>query len=191
MSFENENVELIYEDMKERLEKSLSSYVYELGLMRAGRANVHILDDVRVEYYGTETPINQVGNITVPEARMILITVWDQSIIKKVEKALVDANLGVNPVNDGKNLRLIFPAPTEERRKQLVKELKQKAENAKIAMRNVRRDAFNDLKQLKDKKEITEDMHKNFEAEFEKVINAKIAEVDKHTADKEVEIMKV
>lgn len=191
MNFENEEVELLYEDMQERTQKSINSYKHELSLIRAGRANPHILDEVRAEYYGVETPLNQLSNITIPEARMLVINVWDVNALKNVEKAIIAANLGLNPINDGKTIRLVFPAPTEERRKALVKELKQKAENCKVAIRNIRREEFSELKKLEKDKVISEDMEKNFEQEFDKVISSKISEVDKLTSEKETEIMTI
>ena len=184
-------VEIVFDDLKERMKKSVSNYVAELNMMRAGRANVHILDPVKVEYYGVETPLNQMANITVPEARMIMITVWDASAIKKVEKALIDANLGITPNNDGKNIRLIFPELTEERRKMLVKEVKTKGEACKVAIRNIRRDAISELKNLEKNKILTEDLVKDYEADVEKDVSAKIAEIDKVSAEKEQEILKI
>lgn len=191
MAYDIIEVELIFDDLKDRMKKSVSNYVSELNNMRAGRANIHILDDVTVEYYGVDTPINQVANITIPEARMIMITVWDNSIIKKVEKALIDANLGITPNNDGKNIRLIFPEPTEERRRALVKEVKTKGEVCKVAVRNIRRDALAELKSLEKNKIISEDMVKNYESDVEKNVSEKINEIDKISAEKEQEILKV
>ncbi|MCR4661909.1 MAG: ribosome recycling factor [Clostridia bacterium] len=191
MNFEIEEVELLYEDLQERTQKTIGAYKHEISLIRAGRANAHILDDVKAEYYGTETPLNQLGNITIPEARMLVINVWDTNALKNVEKAIIAANLGLNPINDGKTIRLVFPAPTEERRKQLVKELKQKAENAKVAIRNIRREELNELKKLEKDKVLNEDLEKNYEAEFDKVISGKISEIDKLTTEKESEIMTI
>ncbi len=191
MAYDIIEVELIFDDLKDRMKKSVSNYVSELNNMRAGRANIHILDDVTVEYYGVDTPLNQVANITIPEARMIMITVWDNSIIKKVEKALIDANLGITPNNDGKNIRLIFPEPTEERRRALVKEVKTKGEACKVAVRNIRRDALAELKSLEKNKIISEDMVKNYESDVEKNVSEKINEIDKISAEKEQEILKV
>ena len=191
MAYDIIEVELIFDDFKDRMKKSVSNYVSELNNMRAGRANIHILDDVTVEYYGVDTPLNQVANITIPEARMIMITVWDNSIIKKVEKALIDANLGITPNNDGKNIRLIFPDPTEERRRALVKEVKTKGEACKVAVRNIRRDALAELKSLEKNKIISEDMVKNYESDVEKNVSEKINEIDKISAEKEQEILKV
>ena len=191
MAYDIMEVEIVFDDLKERMKKSVSNYVAELNMMRAGRANVHILDPVKVEYYGVETPLNQMANITVPEARMIMITVWDASAIKKVEKALIDANLGITPNNDGKNIRLIFPELTEERRKMLVKEVKTKGEACKVAIRNIRRDAISELKNLEKNKILTEDLVKDYEADVEKDVSAKIAEIDKVSAEKEQEILKI
>lgn len=191
MAYEIMEVELLFEELEERTTKSIASLQSELNNMRAGRANVHILDGITVEYYGTDTPLNQVANITVPEARMIMITVWDNSIIKKVEKAIIDSNIGLTPNNDGKNIRLIFPEPTEERRRELVKDVKNYAEKCKIAIRNIRRDAMSELKSLEKSKVLTEDMEKNYEDEVDKKINAKVAEVDKMAQSKEAEILKV
>ncbi len=191
MAYEIMEVELLFEELEERTAKSIASLQSELNNMRAGRANVHILDGITVEYYGTDTPLNQVANITVPEARMIMITVWDNSIMKKVEKAIVDSNIGVTPNNDGKNIRLIFPEPTEERRRELVKDVKSYAEKCKIAIRNIRRDAMSELKNLEKSKILTEDMEKSYEEEVDKKINAKVAEVDKMSQTKEAEILKI
>ncbi len=188
---DNEDIQLIIEDLQERIEKSISSFVGELNQMRAGRANAHILDGITVDYYGMETPLNQVGNITIPEARIIMITVWDASMLKKVEKAIVDANIGITPNNDGKNIRLIFPEPTEERRRALVKDVKNFAEKCKIAIRNERRDAVADVKSLEKAKSISEDIAKDAEAEIDKIVSGKISRVEKIAADKESEIMKI
>lgn len=186
-----EEIEIIIEELKDRSEKSISAFVAELNQMRAGRANAHILDGITVDYYGMETPLNQVGNITIPEARIIMITVWDASMLKKVEKAIVDANIGITPNNDGKNIRLIFPEPTEERRRALVKDVKNFAEKCKIAIRNVRRDSVADVKSLEKAKTISEDIAKDTEQEIDKIVGGKIAEVDRIASTKEGEIMKI
>lgn len=191
MAYDIMEVEIVFDDLKERTKKSISGYVSELNNLRAGRANVHILDGITAEYYGVETPLNQLGNITVPEARIIMITVWDASVLKKIEKALVDANLGITPNNDGKNIRLIFPELTEERRKMLVKDVKAKSEQCKIAIRNIRRDAMSDLKALEKDKVITEDMMKTYEEDVDKVISAKISEIERITSEKEQEILTI
>ena len=191
MAYDIMEVELVFEDLDERTQKSIHQLNYEFNNMRAGRANVHILDGVTVEYYGVDTPLNQVANVTVPEARMIMITVWDASIIKKVEKAIIDANIGITPNNDGKNIRLIFPEPTEERRRALAKDIKACAEKAKVAVRNIRRDSMTEIKNLEKSKVITEDMQKNYEADVDKKINARIEEIDKLAQAKEAEVLKV
>ena len=191
MAYDIMEVELVFEDLDERTQKSIHQLNYEFNNMRAGRANVHILDNVTVEYYGVDTPLNQVANVTVPEARMIMITVWDASILKKVEKAIIDANIGITPNNDGKNIRLIFPEPSEERRRALAKDIKACAEKAKVAVRNIRRDAMTEIKNLEKSKVITEDMQKNYEADVDKKINARIEEIDKLAQAKEAEVLKV
>ncbi len=191
MAYDILEVEIVFDDLKERMGKTIASYTKELSLMRAGRANIHIIDGITVEYYGVDTPLNQIANITIPEARILMITVWDTSIIKKVEKAIIDANIGITPNNDGKNIRLVFPEPTEERRRALVKEVKTKGEGAKVAIRNIRRDAISEIKSLEKTKVITEDMQKNYEADIEKAVAEKIAEVEKIAAAKEAEILKV
>lgn len=191
MAYDIMEVELIFEELEERTQKTISQLQYELNMMRAGRANVHILDGITVDYYGVATPLNQVANITVPEARMIMITVWDTSIMKVVEKAIIDANIGITPNNDGKNIRLIFPEPTEERRRALVKDVKNNAEKAKVAVRNIRRDAISDIKSLEKNKVITEDFSKEYEGDVDKKANARIGEIDKIAAEKEAEILKI
>lgn len=191
MAYDIMEVELVFDDLKERTEKSVSSFVSDLKMMRAGRANVHILDGITVDYYGVDTPINQVANITVPEARMIMITVWDNSLIKKVEKAIIDGNIGIMPNNDGKNIRLIFPEPTEERRKALVKEVKTKAEGCKVAIRNIRRDSISELKSLEKGKIISEDLEKTYEVDVEKIISEKMTQIEKIASEKEADILKV
>lgn len=191
MAYDIMEVELIFEELDDKTQKSVNQLQTEYNLMRAGRANVHILDGITVDYYGVGTPLNQVANITVPEARMIMITVWDGSLIKKVEKAIIDANIGITPNNDGKNIRLIFPEPTEERRRALVKDVKNFAEKTKVAVRNIRRDAMSELKSLEKNKIISEDQEKNFEEDVEKKVNAKITEIDKIAQAKETEILKI
>lgn len=189
MAYDIIEVELIFDDLKERTSKTIASFTSELALIRAGRANIHIIDGITVDYYGVDTPLNQVANITIPEARILMITVWDNSLLKKVEKAITDSNIGITPNNDGKNIRLIFPEPTEERRRALVKDVRQKAENAKVAVRNIRREAIADIKALEKGKVITEDMQKNYEVDVDKIVNEKISELDKVAANKEAEIM--
>ncbi|NLL56124.1 MAG: ribosome recycling factor [Clostridiales bacterium] len=189
--YEIEELELLFEELDEKTNKSIKSFVSDLAGLRAGRANMHILDGITVDYYGTATPLNQVANISIPEARVLMINVWDASIMKKVEKAIIDANIGITPVNDGKVIRLVFPEPTEERRKALVKDVKTFAENCKVAVRNIRRDIMSQLKSLEKSKVITEDIHKDSQNNVDKVVTAKIAEIDKIAAEKEQEILKV
>lgn len=191
MAYDSIDVELIFDDAAERFDKSLSSYQTELAGLRAGRANTHILDKVLVDYYGTPTPINQMANISVPEARVLMISVWDMSALKNVEKAIIDANVGLMPNNDGKVIRLIFPELTEERRKALTKDVRAMAENAKIAVRNIRRDTLDALKKLKKDSVITEDDLSKYEKDIEKTVAEKITAIDKAASEKEGEIMSV
>ena len=159
--------------------------------MRAGRANAHILDKVLVPYYGVDTPINQMANVTIPEARMLVINVWDQSALKSVEKAIIAANLGIFPTNDGKVLRMVFPELTEERRRALCKDVRVSTENAKVAIRNIRRDAINMLRGYKKDSIVTEDDYNAYEKDVDKQASAAITDIDKMSADKEAEIMSV
>ncbi|MDD4315683.1 MAG: ribosome recycling factor [Clostridia bacterium] len=191
MAYEIEELEILSEDLNDRTDKSLASFQHELTGMRVGRANSHILDGISVDYYGAPTQINQLANITIPEARLLCITVWDASMIKKVEKAIIDANIGITPSNDGKIIRLVFPEPNEERRRSLVKEVKTLSEKAKIAIRNIRRDIIEESKKLKKAGSLTEDMQATFEKDVDKQVTAQIAETDRIAAAKEAEIMKV
>ena len=191
MSYDTMEVLEILDTYETALKKSVDGYKAHILNIRAGRANPHILDKVMVDYYGTPTPLNQVANITIPEARMIMITVWDTSIMKTVEKAIIDANIGITPNNDGQNIRLIFPEPTEERRRSLVKDVKTLAEKCKVAIRNIRRDAIAEVKSLEKNKVISEDFEKQYEEEVDKKINARIAEIDKTAQAKEAEILKI
>lgn len=186
-----DTVDLVFEEMKEKFSKTVHNFSTELKSMRAGRANPHILDKITVDYYGVPTPINNMANITVPEARLLVISVWDKSALKNVEKAILAANVGITPNNDGNVIRLIFPELTEERRKALVKELKSNAENTKIVLRNARRDAIDALKKLEKDSEITEDDLKDFTADVDKALSSEIEDVDKLTKDKEQEILSV
>ena len=176
-----------YED---KMKKTLSNFEAELATIRAGRANPHILDKLTVDYYGSPTPIQQVANITVPEARMIQIQPWEGSLIKKIEKAILASDLGLNPHNDGKVIRLIFPELTEERRKQLVKDVKKKGEGAKVAVRNIRRDANDTFKKLV-KQDVSEDEVKDLNDEIQKLTDKYIKEVDVVVDNKSKEILTV
>lgn len=180
-----------YTNLKERMEKSIGAYKEKLSEIRAGRANPAILNKVKIDYYGTPTPINQVAGISVPEARLIVIQPWDVSVLKEIEKAILASDIGLNPNNDGKVIRLAFPELTEERRKDLVKEIRKIAEEAKVAIRAIRRDGIDEAKQKQKNSEITEDDLKNAETEIQKITDKNIEEIDKILADKEKEIMSV
>ena len=164
--------------------KTLAALDSDYATIRAGRANPHVLDKIMVDYYGAPTPINQVGNITVPEPRMIQIQPWDGSMLKAIEKAINASELGIHPGNDGKVIRLIFPELSEERRKELNKDVKKKAEASKVAIRNIRRDALDAFKKQEKKKEITEDILKDLEEEMQKLTDKYIADIDKKCDDK-------
>ncbi len=176
-----------YEDkMKKTYEFMESDY----GTIRAGRANPHVLDKIRVNYYGTPTPIQQVGNVTVPEARIIQIAPWERNLLKEIEKAIQTSDLGINPSNDGSVIRLVFPELTEERRKDLVKEVKKKAEEGKVAVRNIRRDGNDFLKKL-GKTEVSEDEIKQLEESLQKLTDKYIKDIDALMEAKSKEIMTV
>jgi len=176
---------------EEKMQKSLNSLDQEYNSIRAGRANPHVLDKVRVDYYGTPTPIQQVGNIAVPEPRMITIQPWERSLIKPIEKAIQTSDIGIHPSNDGQVIRLIFPELTEEHRKELVKDVKKKAEAAKVAIRNIRRDANDYFKKAQKKSEITEDELKDNEKKVQKLTDKYIKEVDELMDKKSQEILTV
>ena len=191
MAIENEQFEIILMETMEKTEKTVSVLNSEYLTIRAGRANPHILDKVLVDYYGTPSPINQVGTISVQEGRCLVIAPWDASMLKVIEKQLLAENLGVTPMNDGKIIRLTFPVLTEERRIELSKQVKKMAEDSKVAVRNVRRDAMDALKKMKNNKELSEDEHASCEKEVDKVIGEAITKIDKLAADKEKDIMSV
>ena len=180
-----------YSEIKDKMEKAISNLKERLSEVRAGRANPAILNKVKIDYYGTSTPINQVAGISVPEARMIMIQPWDVSILKDIEKAILASEIGINPNNDGKVIRLVFPELTEERRKELVKEIKKYSEETKVAIRNVRRDGIDKVKTMQKNSEITEDDLKAAETEIQKITDKNIEEVDKVIEAKEVEIMSI
>ena len=174
-----------------KMTKTLESLDREYNGIRAGRANPHILDKIVVDYYGSPTPIQQVGNITVPEARIIMIQPWESKMIKEIEKAIMQSDIGINPSNDGKAIRLVFPELTEERRKELAKDVKKKGEAAKVAVRNIRRDANDALKNLEKATAISEDEFADIEKEVQKLTDKYVAEVDKAIDAKTKEIMTV
>lgn len=176
---------------KEKMQKTVDVLLSEYGTIRAGRANPHVLDKIKVDYYGTPTPLQGVGNLSVPEARMIVISPWEKSLLKAIEKAIQTSDLGINPVNDGSVIRLVFPELTEERRKELVKDVKKKGENAKVAIRNVRRDTVDAIKKMEKAGEISEDDLKDGEDRIQKMTDKAIAKVDEAVEDKSKEILTV
>lgn len=177
----------VYED---RMKKAIEYLEGDYNGIRAGRANPHILDKLRVDYYGTPTPIQQVGNVTVPEARVIQIAPWERSLIKAIEKAILTSDIGINPSNDGNVIRLVFPELTEERRKDLAKDVRKKAEEGKVAIRNIRRDGNDALKKLS-KTDVSEDEIKQLEEQLQKLTDKYIKEVDALMEKKSKEIMTV
>ncbi|MGX7013134.1 ribosome recycling factor [Vagococcus silagei] len=181
----------ILNDAKDRMTKSEESLQRELGLIRAGRANASLLDRTVVEYYGVETPLNQMASITIPEARVLMITPFDKSIIGDIEKAILMSDIGISPTNDGTVIRLVIPQLTEERRKELAKEVSKYGENAKIAIRNVRREAIDELKKLEKSKDITEDELHNLEKEVQTITDASSKNIDAIVATKEQELLEV
>ena len=180
-----------FSEIEARMDKTIDVLKQNLSEVRAGRANPAILNKVTVSYYGTPTPINQVAGISVPEARLIMIQPWDASILKDIEKAILAADIGINPNNDGKVIRLAFPELTEERRKELVKEIKKMAEDSKVAIRSSRRDGIDRAKAMQKNSEITEDDLKSAEDTIQKLTDKKVDEIDKILADKEKEILTV
>lgn len=191
MVFENEQLQKICDDLPLKCNKAIDFTKNEFSLMRAGRANSKLLEKVSVDYYGTMTPITQMGNISTPEPRMLVITLWDKSALGAVEKAILAANLGLTPTNDGNVIRLVFPELTEERRKDLVKQVKKLAEDCKVTVRNARRDAIDGIKKLKNDKQISEDIAGNAEKEVDKSISKFIETIDAMTSEKEKDIMSV
>ncbi|MBB5263138.1 ribosome recycling factor [Catenibacillus scindens] len=174
-----------------KMKKTLESLEKEYVSIRAGRANPHVLDKLMVDYYGAPTPIQQVGNISVPEARMIVIQPWESKLIKDIEKAILASDIGITPTNDGKSIRLVFPELTEERRKELAKDVKKKGEAAKVAVRNIRRDGNDAFKKMNKAKEISEDDYANLEEAIQKLTDKYIAEVDKAVETKTKEVLTV
>ncbi len=175
----------------EKMNKTISVMKQEYNSLRAGRANPQALDRIMVDYYGSPTPINQVGNISVPEPRMLIIALWDTKMIPNVEKAIQKSDLGINPANDGKVIRLIFPELTQERRKELAKVIRKKAEESKVAVRSIRRDAMEDIKKQKKDNLLTEDDQKKLEEKVQKLTDEKVKEIDTIAQAKEKEIMSV
>ena len=180
-----------YSKIKERMEKTINAFTEKLGEVRAGRANPAILNKIKIEYYGVPTPINQVAAVSVPEARLIVIQPWDASCLKDIERAILASDVGINPNNDGKVIRLNFPELTGERRKELVKEIRKIAEEAKVSIRGARRDGLDEFKTMQKNSEITEDELKTAENDIQKLTDTKIEEIDKILANKELDIMNV
>ncbi|MGN0325650.1 MAG: ribosome recycling factor [Lachnospiraceae bacterium] len=176
--------------LEEKMKKAYDYLVSDLATIRAGRANPHVLDKLKVDYYGTPTPIQQVGNVTVPEPRMLQIAPWEKSLIKEIEKAILTSDIGITPTNDGSVIRLIFPELTEERRKDLAKDIKKKGEEGKVAIRNIRRDGNDSFKKLA-KTDVSEDEIKGLEEELQKLTDKYIKDIDKAVEEKAAEIMKV
>ena len=179
------------EAAKEKMAKTIAVLHRDLSSLRAGRANAQVLDRIMVDYYGTPTPVNQVGNISSPEARMLVITPYDPSVLNPLEKAIQKSDLGINPSNDGKCIRLIFPELTEERRKELAKTIQKKGEESKVAIRSIRRDAIEQIKKAQKDSEITEDDRKKLEDQAQKLTDSHIKDIDKIVSDKQKEIMEV
>ncbi|MNP32622.1 Ribosome-recycling factor [compost metagenome] len=180
-----------YDIIEQKMNRVINYLVEELATIRAGRANPAILNKVEVEYYGTPTPLNQVGSISVPEARQILVTPWDKSTLSLIEKAIQKAELGINPINDGNSIRLTFPELNEQRRKEIVKQIKGLGEDAKVAIRNVRRESIEHAKALQKSSEITEDELKGSEEHIQKITDKHVDNVDKTIQIKEKEIMEI
>ena len=176
---------------EDKMQKSLDSMANDFMTIRAGRANPHVLDKVKVDYYGVATPVAQVGNVSVPEARTIMIQPWEPNLLKEIEKAILVSDIGITPTNDGTSIRLVFPELTEERRKELVKDIKKKGEAAKVAVRNVRRDANDSLKKMEKSAAITEDERKEGEEKIQKMTDKYVAKIDKSVENKSKEIMTV
>lgn len=180
-----------FDEIKEKMEKTLSVFENNLSEIRAGRANPAILNKIKIDYYGVPTPISQVAGISVPEARLIVIQPWDLSVLKEIEKEILKSDIGINPNNDGKVIRLNFPELNEERRKEIVKNIKKIAEDTKVAIRAIRRDGIEEFKKKQKDSEITEDELKTAEDEIQKITDKNVDEIDKMLANKEKEVMSV
>ena len=181
----------LIKDTKQRMQKTVDAYQRELGSIRAGRANASILDRISVEYYGVPTPLNQLASITIPEARMLLITPYDKGTLGDIEKAILMSDVGITPSNDGSVVRLVIPALTQERRQELAKTVGKEQEGAKVRVRNIRRDAIDHAKKAEKNKEITEDDLKGLEKDIQKLTDDFVKEIEKLTTEKEKEIYKI
>ena len=186
----NEEAQLIIEDSNERMEKAIDHFEAELLIIRAGKANPHMLDGILVDYYGVNTPLNQVSNISIPDAKTVAIQPWGKNMIEPIEKAIMQANLGLNPANNGEMVRINIPPLTEERRKALVKQVKTEGENAKVSVRNTRREANDEFKKMQ-KQGFSEDLARDAEDEVQKLTNKYVEKIDVLVADKEKDIMTI
>ncbi len=191
MNYANPNIEEIFLNFDLECEKAIEYTKGEYNLMRVGRANPKLVENIKVDYYGAPTPINQMGNLSIPEPRCLVISLWDKSALKLVEKAILSANIGVTPQNDGTVIRLTFPVLTEERRRDLVKQVKKLAEDTKVVLRNARRDAMEALKKEKNAKTVSEDLISDYEKEIDKKLSKQIEAVDKLSKEKEADVMSV
>lgn len=191
MALDIEKVETLVLEADEKFEKTAEMYKSDLTAVRAGRANPHVLDKIKVDYYGTPSPIAQVGNIAVQDGQCLVISPWDKSLLKEIEKAIQVSDIGINPSNDGNVIRLVFPVLTEERRKDIVKQVKKMSEDAKVAVRNIRRDYLDIFKKMNKNKEMTDDEYSSYEQTIEKTVTRTMEAVEKATADKEKELMTV
>lgn len=189
MATDIEVLEMMLMENEERMQKSLDVLKGDVLQIRAGRANPHVLDKIQVEAYGGMSPINQIGNVSVSDGQCLVISPWDKSLLKSVEKAIQLSNIGINPTNDGNVIRLVFPMLTDERRREIVKQVKAMGENGKVAIRNIRRDGLDAFKKLKNAKEITEDQYSQYEAQIEKTTAKIIEAVDKVISEKEKELL--
>jgi len=181
----------MYEEYESKMKKTIEVLQSQYSAIRAGRANPSVLEQIRVEYYGTPTPVNQIASVSTPDPRTLMIQPWDSSSLKVIEKAIMTSELGINPQNDGRFIRLVFPQPTEERRKELIKQVSKHAEESKVAIRNIRRDAVEKFKVQKKKSEITEDDLADTEKELQKLTDNYIKEIDKVAQKKEAEIKEI
>ena len=191
MNYATPQIEEIFMNFEFDCEKAIDYMKGEYAVMKAGRANPKLVENIKVDYYGAMTPIKQMGNISIPEPRQIVISVWDKSTLKSIEKAILAANIGVTPQNDGVVIRLVFPVLTEERRRDLVKQVKKLAEDTKVVLRNARRDAMDGLKKEKNNKTVSEDLIADYEKEVDKALAKLIESVDKLAKEKETEVMSV
>ena len=191
MALDIEKVENLVLEADEKFEKTAEMFKSDLTQVRAGRANPHVLAKIKVDYYGTPSPIAQVGNIAVQDGQCLVISPWDKSLLKEIEKAIQVSDIGINPTNDGTVIRLVFPVLTEERRKDIVKQVKKMSEDAKVAVRNIRRDYLDIFKKMNKNKEMTDDEYSSYEQTIEKTVTRTMEAVEKATAEKEKELMTV